>query len=153
MKPDHEKSPVTARKQWMSLLAKAPAEKLAALWAQFDASPDFALLRAPEIGSVMVRGRMGATGDAFNLGETTVTRCSIRLNTGEDGHGYVQGRDKTKALQAALVDAVMQTDAAKRMRATVLTPLEASMRAAKDTRAAKAAATKVDFFTLARGED
>ena len=49
-------------------------------------------LRRPEIGPVMVRGRTGATGLAFNMGEMTVTRCSLRLQGGVVGHGFVQGR-------------------------------------------------------------
>ncbi len=145
--------PNAARKAWLGLLAKAPAADLAALWQAFAETPDHDLLRAPEIGGVMVRGRAGAIGAAFNLGEMTVTRASVKLTCGAVGHGYVQERDKTQALTAALVDALMQTDAAARVEAQVLTPLRASMLARKDTRAAKAAATKVDFFTMVRGED
>ncbi|MEL7204677.1 MAG: phosphonate C-P lyase system protein PhnG, partial [Pseudomonadota bacterium] len=110
-------------------------------------------LRAPEIGGVMVRGRTGATGAPFNLGEMTVTRCSLKLPGGEVGHGYVQGRDKDHATRAALVDAHMQTAQSEAIRRGVLDPLEETMRATAETRARKAAATKVDFFTLVRGED
>ncbi len=142
-----------ARKDWMSLLAKAPAGDLAALWAGFGAVPEHRFLRAPEIGSVMVRGRMGAVGAGFNMGEVTITRCSVRLASGEDGHAYVQGRDKGHATTAALVDALMQTDQAGRLRAGVLEPLRAVLEAAKARRKVRAAATKVDFFTMVRGED
>jgi alpha-D-ribose 1-methylphosphonate 5-triphosphate synthase subunit PhnG len=141
------------RQAWMSLLAKAPADRLAALWDSFADAPGYSLLRPPEIGSVMVRGRMGAVGAPFNLGETTITRCSIRLDSGEDGHAYVQGRDKDKALHAALIDGLMQTGAAARIEAAILTPLRTQRDATKARHAAKAAATKVEFFTLARGED
>lgn len=137
----------------MSLLAKAPADRLATLWSQADQSPDHQFLRAPEVGAVMVRGRAGAKGAPFNLGEMTVTRCSVRLASGTDGHAYVQGRDKQKATQAALVDALMQTDAAETIQKTIIAQLETEMNTAKATRAAKAAATKVDFFTMVRGED
>jgi alpha-D-ribose 1-methylphosphonate 5-triphosphate synthase subunit PhnG len=145
--------PNAARKAWLSLLAKAPAADLAALWEAFAMVPEHDMLRAPEIGGVMVRGRAGAIGAAFNLGEMTVTRASVKLACGTVGHGYVQGRDKTHARTAALIDALMQTEAAARVEAQVLTPLRASMQARKDARAAKAAATKVDFFTMVRGED
>lgn len=101
----------------------------------------------------MVRGRLGGTGAPFNLGEMTLTRCALQLESGAVGHGYVQGRDKEKARVAALVDALMQTEQAEAVRAAILTPLQAEMTATKDTRAAKAAATKVDFFTMVRGED
>ncbi len=145
--------PNAPRKVWMGLLAKAPASDLADLWQAAGMAPAHTILRAPEIGSVMVRGRMGAVGGAFNLGEVSVTRCSVRLDDGADGHAYVQGRDKAKALQAALVDGLMQTSARDRVQAAILTPLQARLDARKTRRAAKAAATKVDFFTLVRGED
>ncbi|MEL7013310.1 MAG: phosphonate C-P lyase system protein PhnG [Pseudomonadota bacterium] len=153
------------RKAWMSLLAKSPVADLKRLWEAFDgaqsdaqsgAQPDaqsHVWLRAPEIGGVMVRGRAGATGAPFNLGEMTVTRCSLKLPGGEVGHGYVQGRDKDHATRAALIDAHMQSGQSAAIRRHVLDPLKDLMSASKEERARKAAATKVDFFTLARGED
>jgi len=143
----------TARKDWMSLLAKAPAGVLAELWQGMEDAPEFTHLRAPEIGAAMVRGRMGGTGAPFNLGEMTVTRCSLQLGCGTVGHGYVQGRDKAHAERAALVDALMQTEAAAQTDMVLLQPLRAKMASVRTARAAKAAATKVDFFTMARGED
>lgn len=145
--------PNAARKAWLSLLAKAPADDLARLWRDLNLTPDHVILRAPEVGGVMVRGRAGAVGAAFNLGEMTVTRCSLKLAGGQVGHGYVQGRDKDKARQAALIDALMQTDQASKIESAILAPLRAGYMATKATRAAKAAATKVDFFTMVRGED
>lgn len=142
----------SARKSWMSLLAKASPSRLAALF-ETGEWPDFVWLRRPETGGVMVRGRMGGVGSAFNLGEMTVTRCALRLATGEVGHAYVQGRDKAHARRAALIDACMQTGAADRLRHVLLNPLAAEMAAARTTRAEKAAATKVDFFTMVRGEN
>ena len=146
-------SKIDTRQGWISLMAKAPAEALARRWAALGIAPDFTWLRAPEIGGVMVRGRMGGTGAPFNLGEMTVTRCALRLEGGAVGHAYVQGRDKAKAERAALLDALMQTDAAAEVREKVLEPLAAEMDAAAAARAARAAATKVEFFTMVRGED
>ena len=111
------------------------------------------ITRAPEAGGVMVRGRMGGSGAPFNLGEMTVTRCALSLADGTVGHGYVQGRSKAKAEMAAKIDALMQTEAAETLRAKILTPLQEERAAAKEARASKAAATKVDFFTMVRGED
>ncbi len=144
---------VNARKEWMGLLARAPEVTLMALWKDFREQPDFEWLRAPEVGGVMVRGRTGGTGAPFNLGEMTVTRCSLALSDGTVGHGYVQGRSKSKAEAAALVDALMQTPAADTVRERVIGPLTQQMQAARTDRAAKAAATKVEFFTMVRGED
>lgn len=138
------------RKTWMATLAKAPPARLVLL---FPDLPPHHVLRQPEIGAVMVRGRVGGTGAAFNLGEMTVTRASVRLETGEVGHAWVQGRDKAHALRAAAVDALMQTDRAAELTEQVLRPLETEAQAARATRAAKAAGTKVDFFTMVRGED
>ena len=143
----------TDRKKWMSLLAKAPEGRIAALLDTTTARPGFDWLRAPEVGSVMVRGRMGGTGDAFNMGEMTVTRCALKLGCGTVGHGYVQGRRKACAEAAALIDALMQTQAAPRIQAEVLDPLTEETKARQTSRADKAAATKVDFFTMSRGED
>ena len=148
-----EKTAEQDRKAWMGLLARSVPEVLADHLKALGASAEAEMLRAPEIGGVMVRGRAGGTGAPFNLGEMTVTRCSLRLPSGEVGHAYVSGRDKTKARNAALVDAWMQTDRADEVRRMVLEPLQAAETARRASRTQKAAATKVDFFTLARGED
>lgn len=141
------------RKAWMSLLSKAPEGRVASLIDAAMARPEFTWLRGAEIGSVMVQGRAGGTGAPFNIGEMTVTRCALTLQSGEVGHAYVQGRRKADAEAAALVDALMQGAAADTVRAAVLEPLEAEQMVAKTARAQKAAATKVEFFTMARGED
>lgn len=138
------------RKGWMSVLAKAAPGRLAALMPDL---PAHEVLRTPETGAVMVRGRAGATGAPFNLGEVTVTRCSVRLSCGTVGHAWVQGRDKAHARRAAVIDALMQTDAADTHAAHILQPLEREAAAARAARAAKAAGTKVEFFTMVRGED
>ncbi|KUJ78726.1 phosphonate C-P lyase system protein PhnG [Ruegeria profundi] len=144
---------VAKRQEWMGLLARAPEDALMPLWDEMNTSPGFEWLRRPEVGGVMVRGRIGGSGAPFNLGEMTVTRCSLVLGDGTVGHGHVQGRSKRKAEAAALIDALMQTKAAGAIRARVLNPLAQQMQATKTARAAKAAATKVEFFTLVRGED
>jgi alpha-D-ribose 1-methylphosphonate 5-triphosphate synthase subunit PhnG len=143
----------TARKAWMNLLSKASDGQIAALLDASGPRPDFTWLRPPEIGSVMVQGRAGGTGAPFNLGEMTITRCALRLRCGTVGHGYIQGRRKADAEAAALVDALMQTDAAATVQTRVLSQIAEARATAQQARAAKAAATKVEFFTMARGED
>ncbi len=143
----------TARAAWMSLLAKAPEGRVAALLDAAMTRPAFTWLRAPEIGSTMVRARTGGTGAPFNLGEMTVTRCALTLESGAVGHAYIQGRRKADAEAAALVDALMQGDAAQTLRTAVLEPLERESVTKKAARAEKAAATRVEFFTMVRGED
>lgn len=134
----------------MGLLARAPAARLAELLPEL---PDHDLLRAPEIGTVMVRGRAGGTGAAFNLGEMTVTRASVRLKGGDlVGHGYVQGRDKEHARRAAIIDALAQDDS-EGIADRILTPLRNEETARRAATSAEAARTRVEFFTLVRGED
>lgn len=140
----------------MSVLAKAPAAALAEAYgalADEVGEPRTEWLRAPEIGAVMVRGRMGGTGAPFNLGEMTVTRATLRLDDGTVGHAYVAGRDSGKARIAAICDALMQGPAAARVQEAVIGPMQALMARARAERAGKAAATKVDFFTMVRGEN
>lgn len=141
---------IDSRPGWMGLLARSTPERLASLCADL---PPHDMLRPPEIGSVMVRGRIGGTGQPFNLGEVTVTRCVLRLTTGEIGHAHVQGRDKAHATRAAMIDALMAGPLAERVRREVLQPLHAEETARRKARAARAAGTKVEFFTLVRGED
>ena len=142
-------APIDPRRDWLSLLARSAPDRLA------EALPDLpahALLRTPETGTVMVQGRISATGAPFNLGEMTVTRCAVRLDCGTVGHGHVQGRSHAHARRAAVVDALLQTDHAPQL-TPLLDGLRTEARAARDLRAAKAAATRVEFFTLQRGED
>jgi alpha-D-ribose 1-methylphosphonate 5-triphosphate synthase subunit PhnG len=138
------------RKTWMATLAKAPPARLAALLPDL---PAHTVLRPPEVGAVMVRGRIGATGAPFNLGEMTVTRASVRLASGEVGHAWVQGRDKAHALRAAVTDALMQTDGADDLARQVLQPLAAEASADHAVRSAKAGGTQVAFVTMVRGAD
>ncbi|MGB0661676.1 MAG: phosphonate C-P lyase system protein PhnG [Mangrovicoccus sp.] len=138
------------RQNYMGLLARASEGHLLDAVAKLPHAPKFSFLRQPEIGSVMVRARQGGTGASFNMGEMTVTRCSLRLETGEVGHGYVQGRATDKATKAALVDAMMQTANAAEIIRLVLDPLAMIETERRNSRAAKAAGTKVEFFTMAR---
>ena len=138
------------RKGWMGLMARAKAARLAEL---FPDLPPHDMLRPPETGAVMVQGRTGGTGQPFNLGEMTVTRCVLRLASGAVGHAHVQGRDTAHATRAAVLDALMQTPEGSVLRASVLAPLQAEEAARRAATGARAATTRVEFFTLVRGED
>src|SRR5215510_7437373 len=96
-----------ARRRWMSVLAQARPEELESRWREVTAPPH-RLLRRPETGLVMVRGRAGGTGARFNVGEVTVTRCAVELEGGAVGVAYVRGRDHRHAELAALLDALLQ---------------------------------------------
>ena len=143
---------IEKRKSWMSLLATSNKNDLLNLWEQKKINIRYEWLRTPEIGSIMAQGRMGVTGDKFNIGEVTITRCSLKLNCGTVGHSYVQGRSKKKAEISALCDALMQTEMSNEINKSIIIPLEKIKKNNKDKILSKAEATKVDFFTLVRGE-
>lgn len=142
--PDH-----APRQRWISVLARASAAEIEACMAALPALPPHDRLRGPETGLVMVRGRAGGDGAPFNLGEMTVTRCAVRLDDGTVGHAYVAGRDGRQAELAALLDAMLQ-DAARRpaVQAAVIAPLAAAQAARRAAEARRAAATRVQFFTM-----
>jgi len=142
------------RQRWMGLFARAETDVLERSWAAMPTQPRYQFLRQPEQGLVMVRGRAGGTGQPFNMGEMTVTRCTIQLADGPVGHGYVAGRDRRHAELAALFDALMQDEqACQKLEVSVVAPIEEQIAAKRRQDAARTAATKVDFFTLVRGED
>ena len=139
------------RQRWLSVLAKAPPGRLSALWDGLGPVPTYTLLRRPETGLVMVKGRISGSGAPFCTGEMTATRAAVRLATGEVGIGYVGGRSARHAEIAAAVDALGQrADWRDRLEAAILAPLEAEAANRHRAIAARAAATKVDFFTVAR---
>ncbi len=150
-----ETSPETpSRKDWMGVLARASETDLENFWRLHGQEEDYDFLRRPEIGLVMVRGRAGGTGGRFNLGEMTVTRCAVRLGDGTVGHAYVAGRSQRHAELAAAFDALLQNpDRQEEIADTVITPLKTRYEQAREGRSKKAAATKVDFYTMVRGED
>ena len=141
-----------ARKAALDSLAAAPSRALAELWARWADKPVHTRVRGPEVGLVMVRGRAGGGGAPFNLGEATVSRASVRIVTGEVGHGYNLGRDTAKAEVIAIIDALWQRDPV-RVQAEIIAPLQALAVSSDQKRRDESAATKVDFFTLVRGED
>jgi alpha-D-ribose 1-methylphosphonate 5-triphosphate synthase subunit PhnG len=140
------------RKAAMAVLTHSKAADIAG---RLDAValPAHEILREPESGLVMVRGRIGGDGAAFNLGEATVSRAAVRLASGEVGFGYALGRDREKARMIALCDALVQTDEfAGLVEGSVIEPLRAAMIARRHQKAAETAATRVDFYTMVRGE-
>ena len=136
------------RQRWMATLARASRAEIEAL---LGAPPAHEVLKAPETGTVMVEGRAGGAGRRFNLGEATVTRCVVRLPNGRMGFSYALGRDHLKARLAALADARLQDENEGGALHGGVARLAESQAAARELASRKAAATKVDFFTLVRG--
>ncbi|MCA6120891.1 phosphonate C-P lyase system protein PhnG [Bradyrhizobium sp. WSM 1704] len=145
-------SKTAQRKAAMAVLAHSDAAEIAGFLADI-AVPAHENLREPENGLVMLRGRIGGDGAPFNLGEATVSRAAVRLATGEVGFGYTLGRDAQKARMIALCDAMVQSaELSDEVEAKVIEPLRAAMLAARNRKAEETAATRVDFYTMVRGE-
>ncbi|WP_299197015.1 phosphonate C-P lyase system protein PhnG [uncultured Amphritea sp.] len=142
------------RQRWISVLAKAPTESLLKLSDPVVSDMQFELIREPEIGLTQVRARMGGKGDAFNMGDMTVTRCVVRSQGDSLGFSYVAGRNKPHALRAAQLDAMLQlADFHQPLTDMIIEPLNQLMLNTQQQKQQATAATKVDFFTLVRGED
>lgn len=145
---------VALRRHWMGVLANAPGKALEQAWEALAEKPGYALLRPPQTGLAMVRSRIGGTGRRFNLGEMTLTRCAVTTDHGIMGLGYVAGRDAKKAELAAVFDALLQDDARREaLLASVIVPLKQDRQERRQRVLNEAAPSKVDFFTLVRGED
>ena len=136
------------RQAWLGVLARASAQTLASCLDDAPPLPDYNRLRGPEIGMSMVRGRAGGGGNAFNLGEMTVARCSVRDAAGRVGHGYAAGRDLAHVERIARLDAALQDATLYPAYEQVLIKLAQAEQTRRDTLAAKAAATDVQFLTL-----
>lgn len=152
---------ISQRQQWMAVLAKASPSTLAKLVSTLPSVPTYHFLRSPETGLTMVRGRAGGTGQVFNLGEMTLTRCVVQLDSdGDDpigepitGFGYVGGRSHHHAELAALCDALLQHPAwHSTIQTHIIAPLQADAQQRQTTQQRQTEATRVNFFTLARGE-
>jgi alpha-D-ribose 1-methylphosphonate 5-triphosphate synthase subunit PhnG len=142
------------RKAAMATLAQSSGDDIVRLWSESGLPSDAELLRGPETGLVTLRGRIGGGGAPFNVGEATVTRATVRLPSGQVGHCYALGRDKQKAKLAAIADALWQDPAHRAdVEASLIAPLRSALALAQEKRRAETAATKVDFFTMVRGED
>lgn len=142
-------NPPFMRQAWLGILARSSTETLSACLAAAPPLPGYSLLRGPEIGMSMVRGRAGGGGTAFNLGEMTVARCSIRDESGRIGHGYAAGRDTKHVELIARLDAALQdTSLYPAYEQAVLIPLAGTEQVRREALAAKAAATDVQFLTL-----
>ena len=145
---------IAARQRWMGVLARAENGALEAAWAGLAERPEYRVLRPPETGLVMVRGRMGGTGNPFNMGEMSATRCAVQLEGGTVGIAWVAGRSARHAELAAAFDALLQQPERRDgLEETVIAPLESAERARREEDRANAASSRVEFFTMARGED
>lgn len=145
---------ISRRQNLMLICAHANVNELEHAVASLGASPVVMEVRPPQFGLVMVRGRVGASGNAFNVGEALVTRASVQLQNGVIGHSFLLGRERKKARLAAIIDAVAQSpDAMSVIQDSLIAPVSERINREKIAQAEETASSKVDFFTLVRGED
>jgi alpha-D-ribose 1-methylphosphonate 5-triphosphate synthase subunit PhnG len=141
---------IAARQRWLGILSRASFTAIETLMRNAPALSDHVVLRGPETGMAMLRGRIGGGGAAFNLGEMTMSRCSIRDAGGWIGHGYASGRDASKVELIARLDAALQNPATHDVwHRSVVATLQAEQSARHAVTEAEAARTDVKFFTLA----
>jgi alpha-D-ribose 1-methylphosphonate 5-triphosphate synthase subunit PhnG len=144
---------IAARQEAMRICAEAAPGELADALAALAFAEPVETLRRPDTGLVMLRGRIGGDGRAFNIGEATVTRAAIRLACGLTGFAWHLGRDAARARNAAIIDALWQDEARRPLVEEELRPIAKRLADDKARSAARVAATKVNFFTMVRGED
>ena len=145
---------IAARKRAMALLARAMTPEMAEPIERFWPGCEARDLKPVETGLVMLRGRIGGDGAPFNVGEATVTRAVVELPSGERGYGHILGRDAARARFAAIADALWQRPEARgEVEIAILAPIASRLAAEAAKTRAETAATRVDFFTLVRGED
>lgn len=141
------------RQRWMSVLAHSRPDELLAHWQTLNLSPQFERIRAPETGLTQLQGRMGGTGKRFVMGDMTITRAVIQLDGGVYGYSYVSGRNKPHAELCAVIDALLQMQGMDELlHKRVIAPLAALQQERRQQRAREVASSRVDFFTLVRGE-
>ncbi len=151
---DAAADPDTERRRWrMGLIARATATELEAAWTALAVPPEATDLRGPETGLVMLTGRIGGDGARFNLGEATVSRSTVRLASGRIGFGQLLGSDRDRARRAAVLDALAGTEEGGPAVERLCAAVEARLAGERRQQEAETAATRVDFFTLVRGED
>lgn len=150
---DNHSDSTARRADWLRVLARAAPVDLAQRAAPVLADYRFEWLRAPEQGLVMLRSRIGNSGDRFNIGEATVTRCAVRHRS-ESGHsvagvGHVLGLDAQRAERIAQLDALLQLEGLHALLwRTVVEPLRALDEQRCREQRAHTEASRVRFFTL-----
>ena len=139
-----------ARRDWLATLVRVPASEVIAASNEFDFS--VVILKGPEVGLLMINGRIHSTGRPFHLGEVSLTKCVLKDDQGLLGYGHIIGRNKQQAKAIALFDLALQrNDSAE----AALVRLNAWKEDVAEIDAMESEAveeTRVDFLTMVRGE-
>lgn len=141
------------RKEWIGLLGSADPKDLEAAKKEYAQGVKITHVVTPETGMIMVQAKADGSNGRFNLGEVTVSRCVLEVKKTYMGTAWVMGSDLRHAELAALFDALLQDPATHDPLAnTLIKKLKIKQTAKNERMAQDAADTRVEFFTLKRGE-
>lgn len=141
------------RQHVLSVLSKTSFDDMDRYWSALALHPTYHFLKEPEVGMTMVRAKAGGAGQEFNMGEVTVTRSVVKLETQEVGFGYTVGRSIKKSTLMAVIDACVQVDGWQSLILDQLVqPLEKQLQNKHKQHKEKVERTQVNFFTMVRGE-
>ena len=102
---------------------------------------------------IMVRAKADGSKKRFNLGEVIVSRCVLEVNQKYLGVSWVLGSNLKHVELAALFDGLMQDpEYHGKLNLSLLQALKEKQKKKDDIIVKDAADTKVEFFTLKRGE-
>jgi len=141
------------RQEWIALLAKADPFLLKKAEKQLGKGIEYAYITKPETGMIMVRARADNKKSGFCLGEISVTKCILKIEKKIMGYAMVMGSDHDHAKNAALFDGLLQIpEYSSKLMQTLIPELKKISRNEKKKQAKQNQDTKVEFFTMKRGE-
>ena len=157
MENQNTNSDANRRKEWMEFLCIADPTDLESVKNNLDASHDIPLdytyIVKPETGLIMVQAKADGSRTRFNLGETTVSRCILKIKEQYTGASWIIGSDLQHAKNAALFDALLQDpEYNEKLTELLFRKLEKKQNAKNIKLKQDIEKTKVEFFTLKRGE-
>lgn len=141
------------RKKWIGLLGCADPKDLEAARDDLTEGLDIRYVVKPETGMIMVQAKSDGSNARFNLGEVTVSRCVLDVKNKYTGTAWIMGSDLRHAELAALFDGLLQDpDYHDLLASTLMKDLKKKQAAKNRQLAEDASDTRVEFFTLKRGE-
>ena len=139
-----------ARRDWLAILVRVPANEVIAASNEFDFS--VVILKGPEVGLLMTNGRIHSTGRPFHLGEVSLTKCVLKDDQGLLGYGHIIGRNKQQAKAIALFDLALQRINSAEPALIRLNAWKEEVAEIEAMESEAVEKTRVDFFTMVRGE-
>ena len=139
-----------ARRDWLATLVRVPANEVIAASNEFDFS--MVVLKGPEVGLLMINGRIHSTGRPFHLGEVSLTKCVLKDDQGLLGYGHIIGRNKQQAKAIALFDLALQRNDSAEAALIRLNAWKEDVAEIDAMESETVEETRVDFFTMVRGE-